>query len=500
MIAAAMVLGGIALRTAFQVEKSRQRTLFETTLALADERGERLDNAIIAQDNVVISLVNPAALASLPNQWLPTASRETPTIRAIVVLELSHPEHPIVAFVSRAPGPEDESFRKFFVHRLMNELNLAGDPSELRHLHHVGPEQEHFLLSYWRTVQGPKTYLTVAWHDTPRIVHELVPQLYRDVERGLSRMNVIDEDGRIVYGPPITVGEFTVGRPFPTTLYQWRVQVALQSAEELGQLADRKRQFQLVVVLIAIFIMLAGTGVLVTSSLQQRRISNLKSEFVANVSHELKTPLSLIRMFAELLLSGRVSSEEKQREYLRTVIGESDRLTALIDNVLDFARLERGQGSYTFAPNRLDAVVQRTVDACQARAEAAGKSLHLNVKKPIPLALLDGGALELAVMNLVDNALKYAKGSSRIEVDIGCADGRFELSVADDGPGIAPEEADRIFERFVRGTKSHGTRGSGIGLALVKHICEEHGGSVHVESRQPTGARFVIRLPVRAPG
>jgi two-component system phosphate regulon sensor histidine kinase PhoR len=340
----------------------------------------------------------------------------------------------------------------------------------------------------------------VAWHDVPRLVHDVMPRLYRDIGRGQSRMNVVDEEGRIVFGPPIKGGDFTVGRPFPTTLYNWRVQMALASADQLGPKVERQRWLEIAMVFFAALVAIAGVTIVVVASVKERRLAALKSDFVANVSHELKTPLALVRMFGEMLLSGRVPSEEKRRQYLSIMVSESERLTALIENVLDFAKVERGKAAYEFAPGHVGEVVSRAVDIYRYRAEREGMEVGLQVEDGLPLASLDGRALELAIINLLDNALKYAKEGGRVDVSVGRAGRWVMVRVADRGPGIDAEDQDRIFERFVRGRHAGETRarGSGIGLALVKHIAESHGGRVRVKSpvtADGRGSAFEISIP-----
>ncbi|APR83723.1 Phosphate regulon sensor protein PhoR (SphS) [Minicystis rosea] len=500
IVVAVMVLGGVALRTTLQIERARQQTVFDATLTLADERVDRLDKLIIAQDNVVAAHVDLASLSTISRRWLPTAARETPSVRAILVLDMDHDEHDVLAFASRAPGPEDDMFRRLVVARLFAQMNFAGVVEELRHLHHVVDGQS-LLVSYWQRLHAGQRYLVVAWHDVPRLVHDVMPRLYRDIDRGgQSRMNVVDEEGRIVFGPPIKGGEFTVGRPFPTTLYNWRVQMALASAEQLGPKVERQRVLEVGLVVFAALVAIAGVAIVVVASVKQQRLAALKSDFVANVSHELKTPLSLVRMFGEMLLSGRIQSDDKRRQYLTIIVSESERLTALIENVLDFAKVERGKAAYEFAPGHLGEVVARAVEIYRYRAEREGMEVSLRVEDGLPLASLDARAIELAVINLLDNALKYAKDGGRVDVAVERA-GRFvRVRVSDRGPGIEAEEQDRIFERFVRGRHAGETRarGSGIGLALVKHIAESHGGRVQVESpvtEDRRGSAFMLSIP-----
>ncbi len=497
--AALVMLGAVALRTVLQLERARKQTLIDATLSLADERAARPDKRIIAQDNVMIAHVDDGKPSLLADRWLATASRETPTVRALVMLNLSQNDRPIVNFVSRAPGVEDDRFRRMLVYELLPEFDLGSNPEELKHLQYVeGPQS--VLVSYWQRTIGRDRMLVVAWHDVPRVVHDLMPELYPDLERGGNRMNVIDEEGRIVFGPPIGVGEFTVGKPFPTTLYAWRLQLALTSAEGLKREADRKRELEVAIVLLSALIAIAGTGILLAASLKQARLSDLKNQFVANVSHELKTPLSLIRMFSELLLSGRATTDDKRREYTQIIQTESERLTALIENVLDFARVEQGKTAFSFARCSLGDVVSRSIEAYRYRAEREGMALSVRLPASLPDAWIDARAVELALMNLIDNAIKYARDGQRIEVTVRHDERWLFLEVTDFGPGIGPGDQEKIFDRFFRGRhEGHAhIRGSGIGLSLVRDIARGHGGSVRVTSPGPSGTGCVmcLQLPV----
>jgi two-component system phosphate regulon sensor histidine kinase PhoR len=376
------------------------------------------------------------------------------------------------------------------------ELKLDKPPiEELRHLHKVEREKA-YLLSHWEQLLEDRHFLVVVWHDVPRIVHDLFPALYSDMQQ--SRVNIVDADGKIIYGPPLGRGGLTLGRQFETTLYKWTLNVTMNSAEELAAAVARRRLLEMVLVGLSSVVVIAGLFVILLAAERERRLSNLKSEFVAIVSHELKTPLALVRMFGELLQTGRADSEEKRKQYLSIIVNESDRLNALIENVLDFAKVERGQAAYEFSPGSLAEPVARAVEVCRVRAEREGIALELS-QEPVPELLLDERAIEIAVINLVDNALKYAPDGKRISVVLRPAAGGAEVKVIDQGPGIAPEDRKRIFERFVRGKASTGkqVRGSGIGLSLVKHIAEAHGGSIRVDDASPHGSVFTLRLTRR---
>jgi two-component system phosphate regulon sensor histidine kinase PhoR len=494
IVVAVLVLAGVMFRSSFQLERLREQSVVEATLLLANEKADRLDKRIIEQDNAVRSIVDVTERSEFGAKWIESAAIQTPTVRAVFLLDLSSPGSEVVAVASRAPGPENERFRRLLVHFMLPDLKTSVPPyQELRHLHRAYGGQT-YLLSYWQEEHAARRYLVIVWHDVPRIVHEIFPALYADAQQ--SRINVVDADGRVVYGPPLVRGGLTLGRQFETTLYKWTVNVTMTSGEELVAAVQRRRVLEMVLVGLSSLVVVSGLIVVVLAAARERRLSNLKSDFVANVSHELKTPLSLVRMFGELLQSGRVETEEKRRQYLSIIVSESERLAALIENVLDFAKVERGKQAYEFTDGQLGEVVARAVDACRTRAEREGVELELQIDSDLGPVRLDERAIEIAVFNLIDNALKYAAEGKSVSVTVRRAQGSLEIRVTDRGPGIPPDDRKRIFERFERGRTATGkhVRGSGIGLALVKHIAEAHGGRVTIEDASPRGSTFVISL------
>jgi two-component system, OmpR family, phosphate regulon sensor histidine kinase PhoR len=358
-----------------------------------------------------------------------------------------------------------------------------------------------YLVSYWNREVGPRKYAIVAWHDLGRIIRETFPLLYGDPNGPVpQRLNVIDEEGRLLFGPPLRTGEFTVGMRFPTTLYGWRVQVAPVSSEAIAGGVQNQRILELLLVGFSAIVIVAGVATLLILAARQRRLNALKSEFVANVSHELRTPLALVRMFGEMLESGRVTSEEKRAEYLGIIVRESERLTGLIENVLDFARLERDGATGEFALADVREIVAKAVDAHRYRAEREGVTLETSLSVETPPLKLDERALGMAISNLIDNALKYGAAGRYLKVSIERHEREIVIAVEDHGPGVAKEEQTRIFERFVRGDARGRAqiRGSGIGLALVKEIAKSHAGRVWVEGPKDTksnGAIFCLALP-----
>ena len=295
--------------------------------------------------------------------------------------------------------------------------------------------------------------------------------------------------------------------PFGKALYRWRIQIIPQNAEEFQAQWERTKSVRRVLIVLATGVIVVGLVLVWLAILTERRASRMKGDFIANVSHELKTPLSLIRMFGEMVATGRHKGEEAAREYGGIITRESDRLSHLIDNVLDFSRLERGKSSYHFAEGNLAEVVERALDVCRYRLEREKKTLTVDIEPGLPAVRMDENEMTLVVLNLVDNAIKHAADGGKVVVTVARAPGFVTLAVRDFGAGIAPTEQARIFERFYRAqsTREKNVRGSGIGLALVKHIAEAHGGRVTVQSPvldspdHAQGSMFKVFVPAPVP-
>jgi signal transduction histidine kinase len=266
----------------------------------------------------------------------------------------------------------------------------------------------------------------------------------------------------------------------------------------VADISSRFLKYNYIVLAAISLLMIGGIWLTYRNVSREMTLARLKSDFVANVSHELRTPLALIRLYAETLELGRLTAQEKYKEYFRIIREESERLTALINNILDFSRIEAGRKEYEFKETNLPELVRTTLDSYRFQIEQNGFAFEENIAGDIPTVNVDREAIARSLLNLVNNALKYSKDQKYIGVSLYRSNGSVKLEVQDRGIGIAAAEQDKIFEKFYRcgDPLVHNTKGSGLGLSLVRHIAQAHGGNVFVESVPDKGSKFTIALPI----
>lgn len=231
-----------------------------------------------------------------------------------------------------------------------------------------------------------------------------------------------------------------------------------------------------------------------------RELSELKSYFISSVSHELRMPLTSIRMFAETLRLGRVTGGRKKKEYLSIIEGETERLGRLIENVLNFSKIEKGIKEYKFEQVDVASIGKKAAAALRYDFDSVGGVLQVRVSRKLPALEADGEALQQVILNLLSNALKYSVGrTKRVRLAMMVKGGSVIIEVSDNGIGIAKEELPSIFEKFyrVRDDRSRQVGGTGLGLPLVRHVVEAHGGSIDVRSTVGKGTTFTVKIPLK---
>ncbi len=284
-------------------------------------------------------------------------------------------------------------------------------------------------------------------------------------------------------------------------LPHWEVALYLANP---GQLTDSARLVTLTLVLLialALAAILAGGYFVAADTRRQLALAQKKTDFVSNVSHELKTPLTSIRMFADLLAEGRVKEPETRDRCLRIISSESERLTRLVNNVLDFARLEKNRKVYEMRAVDLHPVVERIWESEGGRLREAGFAVEWK-GAPGPYAMVcDADAVSQVLVNLISNAEKYAVRRREITLTTAMEDGWFVAEILDRGPGVPRGLEDKIFEAFFRADDSlaSGAQGSGLGLTLARRIARDHGGEVTCRVREGGGTIFTFKIPTRPP-
>lgn len=229
------------------------------------------------------------------------------------------------------------------------------------------------------------------------------------------------------------------------------------------------------------------------------RLAELRTHFVANVSHELKTPLTAIRLYADKIVM-TASDQEARAGYAATIINESERLSRLVDNVLEFSRIESGTKIYRMAATSLADVVRSAKQTMDYMLVQRGFTLKVAVDRDLPLFKIDADAMEQAILNLLTNAVKYSGDSRQIALRVSRAGSGAVIEVEDQGVGIDPKDHIRIFEKFYRihAVETTHVAGTGLGLTLVQHIVSAHGGRVAVKSEPGHGSTFSIHIPAEA--
>lgn len=314
---------------------------------------------------------------------------------------------------------------------------------------------------------------------------------------------VIDDKGEIVVNraPVLGDGSVVTGRRFlsrsPGDFFpDWRIELNFY-AETFSDAANQQRMVYLLTALFVIGLMILVFALVAKTILRQAHLSKLKNDFIATVTHELKTPLASMRVLADTLLEGRYNDQQQATEYLELICKENARLTGLIDNFLTFSRMERNKQAFEFEAVSPGEIASAAADAVRTKFERAECRFEMQTGEDLPDVLADRDAMVTVLVNLLDNACKYSFEDKRIAMKILAEDGWVCFRVSDKGIGISRKAAKKIFKRFYQVDRSLSRRaeGCGLGLSIAKFIVDAHKGEIGVESEPGRGSTFTVKLP-----
>jgi signal transduction histidine kinase len=478
------VLGYLSLR---QWERSAELLFREQARDVASMAADKIEMLLRQHDDELLArLGSIVERGDLGAETLEAFARANPLVQRLYLFDrggrLLHPAVPAEGDAAVFAALLGEVSRGLWERGGRRDV-VAGDRS--------------MLAAVLRGRDGTPVLAAVA-RDPATLQHEVLDRTLKALDSPIICV-IVDETGRPVSDVSAVAGaRLVVTVPFRQALPTWRV--ALYQPAGVSPRQSVRRQVMLFTSAFGVLLVVIVAGLVVTYRLVRREteMARLKSDFVANVSHDLKTPLSVIRMFGETLEMDRVRDEASRREYYRVITRESERLSRLIDNVLDFSRIEGGRRRYDRMPTAVEPLVRDVVDAFAYPLGRGGFKVEVHVAPDLPEVPLDAEAVGQALANLVDNAIKYSGDRKTLRIEATLAGGELALSVADEGIGIPRGEHGRIFDKFYRvgHSETQGRRGSGVGLALVRHVAEAHGGRVIVDSVPGEGSRFTIRIPV----
>jgi two-component system, OmpR family, phosphate regulon sensor histidine kinase PhoR len=493
MFGGVAVLGWLSLRVSRQLAHVTQQSIRDSTSALADKVVRRIEKRIIDQDRALFDLVDLQNLSNFRVFWDRITTMSSLVEGALVLDE----RFQIVHYASKESESQRRLFANLFTRRILAALRLQDLPPGF-HMHlHTRIEDRDYLISYLYQVAGPRRFLVVLKVNLSYVLSVLLPE---ELQPLVGRYVAAVQDrisGRRWYGqlPGSALRNAAVQFTFPTTLYRWQVVLAPRDAAALAAQSRQRQRLNLWLSLASLLAVGLGFATLIWAMRREQQVAHLKADFASTVTHEMKTPLTLIRMYAELLAREKAGTAERRVEYAAVLTRETARLSRLIDNVLDLTRLERGLEQIRFERGDLRDVVSTAVATHRQGPLSARAEIGLELPDEVAWVELNAEALQLALLNLIENAIKY--GGGHVWVSLAPEGADFVVRVADDGAGIPAEERSQLFERFFRGRRAVRSRerGSGIGLSLVRAVTEMHGGSVTAGEREGGGAELRVRLP-----
>ncbi|MDB4581570.1 HAMP domain-containing histidine kinase [Draconibacterium sp.] len=345
---------------------------------------------------------------------------------------------------------------------------------------------------------GNKEWI-VIFNTAEILENGLNPMLHEKASSGNFYWEISDEDGEKLSGSDNIPNELLpVKSDFPAGLPSWTLTLYPLNRGLLATFLRSGGGFFFYIFIAVLVILVFGLIFTLQTVNNKVELSKMKSSFVSTVSHELKSPLTSIRQIAEILVHKKVSSERKEK-YFNMILQQSERLSHLIENILDFSKMEAGQKQFHFENTDLAVVAENVIQSFQDRLAANNFQIHLSISGSVQKISGDREAMEQVLYNLIDNAIKYSGKANKVDISLDSDDESVLISVRDYGIGIQKNEQEKIFQQFYRVGEEliQTVKGTGIGLTIVKQIVEAHKGKITVESSPGKGSTFILKFPVR---
>lgn len=477
-------------------ENLAETTLVQTNIKLATQYVDRIEQKIIDNDGILSEMVD----VNEPSKWpaMVDAIRKSDLNVDMVYFLRPGRNYALYPPYSYEIRNLWGAFHDSFKVKEINVDNLTVD--QMNHLHKERPNN-YFFASYVMKENRKGEKILVCYQMNFYKVVVLLDNRLRDLQKDFY-VAVVDFENNGIYNLPISrSSKYYYEMRFPSTLYKWILQIVPRNYTELEREVKIQRRTNLFFIILSTTLIFFSLAIIYVAGRRERQLRQLKEDFISNVSHELKTPLSLIRMFSEILVTGRVKREDTKKEYYNIIHNESDRMSRLINNLLDFASLGQAEKGKYFERTNIARLVSKELEAYRYEIQKDGFQITVEVDSSVPDTYADPNAITMAFFNLLDNSVKYSGDQRQITVRVEQRNGCVDLSVVDKGFGIPDAEQPKIFEKFYRGSNAsvRKVRGSGLGLSITKHVAEMHGGEVLVESRPGKGSTFTLRIPIRQP-
>ena len=368
---------------------------------------------------------------------------------------------------------------------------------KLEPLQNISAENEVVLIFIPENIYNNKTVCGIIINSKQFSEQVLSPKI-QSIAQNEFIINIVNEkNGEVLYqNQNFSADKITQRRPL-WLVPEGSIGILLKDSSIEELVNSKKNTFIIIISLLTISLLL-GVWFVYANIKKEIKLAQIKSDFVSNVSHELRTPLALISMFAETLEMGRVNSEEKKNEYYKIISQETNRLGRIVSTILNFSKMEAGKRKFSFIETDLNSILEKVLSTYKFHLQNKGFKLVFEKDENINSIYADEEAVSEAVINLIDNAMKYSGDIKEITIKTGSADGSAFVEINDKGIGIAEEDQKKIFDKFYRVPTGlvHNVKGTGLGLTLVKQITDNHKGGIEVNSKPEKGSTFKLSFPV----